>query len=72
MAVVTLAMVPLDSHVSRRCMHTDATIVAGRGEHRADGHTASTQFELQANGGQIGGVQNARGCERSRFSQFDV
>jgi len=51
MSVVALAIVPLDSHVSRRYTRTDATIVADRGRHRADGHIASTQFELQAQRG---------------------
>ena len=45
MSVVALAIVPLDSHVSRRYTRTDATIVADRGRHRADGHIASTQFK---------------------------
>ena len=50
MSLVAPAMVLLDSHVSRRYTRTDATIVAERSRHRADGHIASTQFELQAQG----------------------
>lgn len=77
MSVVALAMVLLDSHVSRRDTRTDATIVAERGRHRADGHIASTQFVLQAQR-----VTNRRRAkrsrlrsssrERSRFGQIDA
>ena len=49
-SVVVLAMVLLDSHVSRRYTRTDATIVGEGRRHRADGHIASTQFELRAQG----------------------
>ena len=61
-SVVVLAMVLLDSHVSRRYTRTDATIVAERRRHRADGHIASTQFELRAQG-----VTNRWRAKRSRL-----
>ena len=64
MSVVALAMVLLDSHVSRRDTRTNATIVAERSRHRADGHIASTQFELQ-----VQRVTNRGHAKRSRCDQ---
>lgn len=66
-SAVALAMVLMDSHVSRRDTRTHATIVVEGAHDRADGHIASTQFVIQARR-----VTKRRHAKRSRLRSSSV